>query len=262
MTVVQGRYFGMDLRGDLVFRVDDRLDIELHAVFMPVDGYIAIAIRDRNRNASADQDVCGLPGHGRDGRAGEDARLAFIDERLQGHIHIRDVRAQPAAVFSGGGEIFAAVEETCGAYGDVVIGIIRAAARVAARPRGLRPVLDAEVLGIVRIDFYDLRLEADLARMLHFKKVNHAGFIAARVETGDFHRDVVLILVLDLAAEHHAVLHHLHMDFRIADGVLDGARHAAVIARDIHGVLGAPSAVRPDDERGRPCLLPNEEEIS
>ena len=58
---------------------------------MPVDGYIAIAIRDGDRDASADQDVRRLPGHGRDGRTGEDARLSFIDERLQGHIHIRDM---------------------------------------------------------------------------------------------------------------------------------------------------------------------------
>ena len=98
--------------------------------------------------------------------------------------------------------------------------------------------------------------------MLQLEEVDHARFIAARVETGDFHRDVVFILVLDLAAEHHAVLHHLHMDFRIADGVLNGARHAAVIARDVHSVLSAPSAIRPDDEGGRPCFLPDEEEIS
>ena len=81
----------MHLRSDLIFRVNDWLDIELHAVFMPVDGYIAIAIRDGDRDASADQDVCGLPGHGRDGRTREDARFSFIDERLQGHIHIRDM---------------------------------------------------------------------------------------------------------------------------------------------------------------------------
>ena len=98
---------------------------------MPIDGYIAIAIRDRDRDASADQNVCRLPGHRRDGRAGEDARLAFIDERLQGHIHIRDMRAQPAAVFSGGGEVFPAVEEARRTYGDIVIGIIGAAARAA-----------------------------------------------------------------------------------------------------------------------------------
>lgn len=79
--------------------------------------------------------------------------------------------------------------------------------------------------------------------MLHLQKVDHAGAIAAGVEAGDLQCDVVLILVLDLAAEHHAVVDHLHMDLRIADSVLNGARHAAVIARDVHGVLGAPPAI-------------------
>ena len=79
--------------------------------------------------------------------------------------------------------------------------------------------------------------------MLHLQKVDHTGAIAAGVETGDLQCGVVLILVLDLAAKHHAVLDHLHMDLRIADSVLNGARHAAVIARDVHGVLGALPAI-------------------
>ena len=79
--------------------------------------------------------------------------------------------------------------------------------------------------------------------MLHLEEIDHAGAIAAGVEAGDLQCGVVLILVLDLDAKHHAVLDHLHMDLRIADSVLNGARHAAVIACDVHGVLGAPPAI-------------------
>lgn len=60
-STIQGRYFGMDFRGNLILRVDFRLDIQADTIFTPIHRYIAIAIGNRNRDTAANQDIRGFP---------------------------------------------------------------------------------------------------------------------------------------------------------------------------------------------------------
>ena len=128
-STIQGRYFGMDFRGNLILRVDFRLDIQADTIFTPIHRYIAIAIGNRNRDTAANQDIRGFPRKRRDGGTGENPPLALVDERLERCIHARYMRAKPAATTSTRRIIFPAIENASRSYVNTTIGILRVITR-------------------------------------------------------------------------------------------------------------------------------------
>ena len=162
MAIIQSGHFGMDFGCNLIFCIHYRFNIEAHTIFPPVNGDLAISIRSRNRNTSADKDIRLLAAHSGDGRAGQNPCLTIGYQGLHRSINIGYMTSQPS-------------QRTATGIFKIFPGknLIDRPLFISAVSQCRSPELDAQILFIIRIDFNNLRFQAYLRRMGKVHKIYH-----------------------------------------------------------------------------------------